>query len=527
MIKKDKQEIIDLLLEKFDCHRKFETDDFYYWINEYYKYNREEMSRWEFQAVKDYAVKHGTLPFIKIEDKIHNIRDEKEAEKKENKGFRLAKDVNLYNKNTNTGTYCRQKLIRYSKKYHNLEVYEYDVEVRSPASKPTDRVLVLSKKTKVLSINDKNYVLIGGNRWLSLKNWTGFARRYGHYVSENTVKKLMSLMLGNVEWLDSIGEIEPMNISNPSARKANSLNEAVELECGAKPAKIIRRALSNDINEIISLYRLIDPNQIHNLTNFIKRNHAKLDKLINSASYNYSKSQSLLYFYYLSKDSRLMNNSHIAKDYIRMSEQEGLKINLNISSARTIKDRHDEISRAIVERSRDKSKLRVAKAYPRIKEAPGMEIELIRSAERLNLESTILHHCVHSYKRSVNNGSCAIYSLLFDEERYTLEVRAKKIEQPESDGEEPVEHKYEYTAAQLRGKYNCNPPLEMEQYFRDFCNEHNFKFIEGRIVFVDKNPEKKKTAATEKKKPEIKQVGEEILSVLLSKTITTDRELPF
>lgn len=524
MIKEDKKEIIDLLLEKFKCDREFETDDFYYWINENYHYNGEELNREEFQAVKDYAVKHGTLPFIKIQDKIDKIREEKEGVKESMSWHKS----NLHNKNTNTGTYCRQKLIRYSKKYHNLVVYVYDVEVRSPASKPIERVLVMSKKHKIFSVNDKNYVLIGGNRWLSLKNWSGFAHSTDNFITDKVVKKLMNLMLGNPGWIENAFiEIDSTNISNPSARKANSLNEAVEFECGAKPAKIIRRALGNDINEIISLYRLIDPNQIHNLTNFIKRNHAKLDKLINSASYNHSKAQSLLYFYYLSKDSRLMNNSHIAKDYIRMSGQEGLKINLNISSERTIKDRHDEISRAIVERSRDKSKLRVAKAYPRIKEAPGMEIELIKSAERLNLESTILHHCVHSYKRSINNGSCAIYSLLFDGERYTLEVRAKKVEQPASDGEEPVEDKYKYTAAQLRGKYNCNPPLEMEQYFRDFCNEHNFKFIEGRIVFVDKNPENKEAAAPEKKKPEIKQVGEEILSVLLSKTMTLDRELPF
>lgn len=526
MIKEDKKEIIDLLLEKFECDRHFETDDFYYWINEYYRYNGQELNRDEFQVVKDYAVKHGTLPFIKIEDKIENIRLQKatkEAKKESGKEISIGRSTNLYNKNTSTGTHCRQKIIRYSKKYHNLEVYYYDVDVRSPATKPTDRVLVLAKRHKIFSVNDKNYVLMNGNRWLSLKNWSGFSKISPSFITEKVVRKLMNLMLGNPGWIDSFKEINSINISNKSSRKARSLEEAVEIECGARPAKIIKRALNNDINEIVSLYRLIDPNQIHNLTNFIKRNHDKLNVLLNSASYNYSKSKSIFYFYYLSKDSRLMNDSHIAHDYIRMSEQEGLKINLNISSARTIKDRHDEISRAIVERNKDKSKLRVAKVYPRINKAPGMEIELIRSAERLNLESKMLSHCVHSYKSTVNKGNCAIYSLLFGEERYTLEVRAKKIEV--LNGDEEPEEKFELTANQLRGKYNCNPPLEMEKYFKELCHKHDLKMPEGKIKFEKKKQEKK--TETDKKKEKVKQLGEEILSVLISKTMTTDRELPF
>lgn len=219
-----------------------------------------------------------------------------------------------------------------------------------------------------------------------------------------------------------------------------------------------------------------------------------------------------------------MADSHIVKDYIRMSEQEGQKINLNISSARTIKSRHDEISRAIVERNKDKSRLKVARVYPRIKKAPSMEIELIRSAERLNLESKMLNHCVHSYKSSVNSGKCAIYSLLFGEERYTLEVRANIIKPTKED--DNSEEKVELIANQLRGKYNCSPPLEMEKYFREMCNEHNLKLPEKTITFVENKP-KNKESESENKKKEVEQIGEEILSVLLGRTIVTDRELPF
>jgi len=527
MIKKDKQEVIDLLLENFQHDREFETEDFYYWIKEIYRYSGDEVNREEFQAVKDYAIKHGTLPFIKINDKIADIRLVKairESKKESGREVSTSRRINLYNKNTDTGTYCRQIIIRYSKKYHNLDVYDFEIEVRAPASKPISRVLVMTKKQKIFSVNDKNYVLIGGRRWLSLKNWSGFSNRSPKFITEKVVKKLMSLMLGSANLIDEFNDIKSINISNSSARKAKSIDEAIQNECGAKPAKIIKRALSNDVNEIISLYRLIDPNQVHNLTNFIKRNHDKLNKLLNSDSYSHRKSNSLLFFYYLSKDNRLINKSDIAHDYIRMSEQEGLKINLNISSARTIKNRHDEISRAIVERNKDKSRLRVSKDYPRISKAPGMEIELIRSAERLNLESKILNHCVHSYKSSVNSGSCAIYSLLFEGERYTLEVKSNKIETPK--GEEKPEVKIELSVNQLRGKYNCNPPLGMEKYFKELCDENQFKIPRGRVVFEPKNLENKKSEQ-ENKIEEVKQVGEGILSVLIHNTMTTDRELPF
>lgn len=508
-MREDRKEIIDELLKNFDKHRHFETDKFLYWIKDDYYYDGKKVTRDEFTHIKDYAVKHGTLPFISIKKKIRELRESRKDSKKDVDFSPFASPMQSSNHHdiVNTNTYCRQRIVRYSKSYENIDVYDYDIEVRSPARAKVKRVLVFSRKTKLFSVNDKNYVLIKGNRWLSLKNWHGFKMHdWSGMISNRLTVMLLSMMLGGKKWIEEFEEPTPYYISNKNSRKANSLDEAINLECGMTPPKTIKRALLNDVNEIINLYNMIDENKIHYLTNFIKRNHETLSSLLEQSYY--SKGETILFYYFLSKDNRCDRN--VFHDYMRMLKEEGQKINLNVSSYTTIKRNHDNLSRIILDRNKDKRRLQVSKIYPKIESIPGIEVEMIKKADRLDEESKMLHHCVHGYKSSINKGHCAIYSLVHDGERYTLEVQASK--KTAEDGKED----YEFNINQLKGKYNCAPPESMKRGLQKMCENHEIILNDNQVRFVDKiiKIEDKKTPELVETK--IEQIGEAILKTLVS-----------
>lgn len=519
-MRQDRKDIIEEFLKTFKFDRNFETDKFIYWIKESYSYDGQSMNRDEFQCVKDYAIKYGTLPFLTLKEK----EEENSTESDEHISY------NRMNRNTRTNTHSRQQILRYSKSYGNVEFYSFDQEVRATTRNDSGRILVMSKKRKLFSINDKNYVLINGNRWLSLKNVSGFINRNVEIRGRFGLMLLNMMLGGDKNWIlnledkaDKSGMEQSYNISNKSSRVSGSLDEAVAFECGTVPPKIIMKYFNDNVNEVINLYNLIEHNKVHYLTNFIKKNIEILKKLSKSGT-GYSKSTNLLFYYFASRDNRCDISTFA--DYIRMLQQEGGKINLNISSYVTIKSKHDEISRVILEKNRDKRKLRVSNVYPKIESIPGIEVELIKSADRLNFESEMLHHCVHGYKQSINNGSCAIYSLVHDGERYTLEVRAKKLETPEQSEDEKSEDKYELKINQLRGKYNCNPPTSMKEHLERMCENNELILSDRSVTFVDRVKEKERRER-EEPKVEVQQIGEKILEHFLKNSVRAFENTPF
>jgi hypothetical protein len=524
-MKKEIKDLVDELLKGFKHDIEFETDDFLYWIRETYHYNGQEVSREQFQRVKDYAVKHGTLPFIKFQERLDKLSDET------NGLGEYAKQLRDKDRYRNTNTYSVQNIIRYSKKYKNLDVYDFHIRIKSGFHRiKSNRVLCLTKKIKLFSINYKDYVLINGNRWLSLKNWARFIGKRC-YITPKIVKMLLKLMLSGNKWIDELDEVNSINISNSSSRASESLDKAFESECGAKVPKTIRRALNNNMNDIIKLYNFIEPNQIHYLTNFIKRNHETIDNVLKLNDYGLRGMCGpvlIIYLYYLSRDNRLIDKHDIVNDYLIMIENEPEKINLNISSYKTIKSKHDELSNRILERARAKGRLRVSKVYPKLSSIPGVvDVELIKSVDRLNTESLVLHHCVHTYKSLINTGDCAIYSLVYRDERYTLEVRAHKKLEPvdKLDKNEGAEAEYKLQVNQLKGRYNCNPPKSMKKYIQMMCDNHELILPDSGIVFEDKvnKKEPKNTHST----TVVKQIGEDILKDFIKIAVKEKEDLPF
>ncbi|MEK6828866.1 MAG: PcfJ domain-containing protein [Nanoarchaeota archaeon] len=501
------KEIIDTFLEDFKYNLHFENEHFIYWIKGDFFYDNFSVDREEFELIKRYAAYNGTLPCVTRREK------KRDGEKTDDNGdwrYQSYSDARL-----KTGTYSREYILRYSKTYGALEYYTSYKEVRAGAKNKHNRVLVMNKVEKKFVVTNKGFVRID-KRWLSLKNWYGIQSRCSHFINEKLMMLFMTSMLGKKEWIQELKSVDgSILISNKNARKSTSLEDAVNLECGARPAKIFSKIMSDDFsfvyyNHVISLYKLIEPNKIHHITNFIKRNQDRIEDLLYET--NKDKGEFILFLYFLSRDNRCETNEMF--DYFKMLRENNMKINLDISSYVTLKARHDELSRKILVRKKVKGgrgRLKVGKVYPDIKSMPELGVEKIKSVQRLNRESEMLHHCVHSYKERINSGECAIYSLLFDEEIYTLQVVAEKINSPIIEFNDCVnvvktedrEEKYNLRMVQLRGKHNCNPPEEMRDVLDKMCVKNNILPVsDSRIYFEKVQREKKK---------EIVQIGEQIL----------------
>lgn len=178
---------------------------------------------------------------------------------------------------------------------------------------------------------------------------------------------------------------------------------------GTKVPEVLKMFI---IDEVLALYKTIkDFNQINKLCQFI------------------AKEEDPSYDLYETIAEMLFGNCHdrwLVQDAIGDSltlKKRG--ISFSVTSKKRWIDDHNKAT-----------KLRMLAGVPEIevgdvyKEAlKGLEYpcELIESKDRLVQESVELHHCVATYANKINAGTCAIFSIEFEEKRYTLEVQAQRI----------------------------------------------------------------------------------------------------
>ena len=77
---------------------------------------------------------------------------------------------------------------------------------------------------------------------------------------------------------------------------------------------------------------------------------------------------------------------------------------------------------------------------------------MINQEARLQKEGLVQNNCVYSYKETINNGMIAIFSLLYENQRYTLEIGYNKRKNA----------KNLYTLRQVKGKNNTEASNEVK-----------------------------------------------------------------
>jgi len=488
------KEIVNLTIHELKPNRMFETDHFIYWVKSYYREDGDSIDRKRFKELEKYVVENQKLPFNP--------------------------ELGVYD----TRTYGEEKILRYSKTFKTLEYYNVEKKLRAVTTNSSNKILSLCKKKHFFKINERNYVKLGINRWLSLRNWQNLR------VEDDLKRALLKLMLRR-SWVDRL-VVRYYEIPNKESRKAKSINDLVEI-CGMERiAKLVANVVG-DLDGIAFINNVVDKNQIHKITNFLKQNREILEKVLKNKmdAYRNHRGFLVLFYYFLSRDNRC--NPQILWDYLEMLAQENRKINLNISSYATIKRNHDELSREIVYNKNTGGEIKVSDEFPKLKSAAGINVELIEDVKRLDLESKILHHCVHSYKDRINEGACVIYSIEHAKERYTLQLSKEGADniwwERDDDKEKKKDKEPKFYVQQLKGLYNCNPPIEMKSSLELFFKENNLPPVDKSYIILDNGLEK------DEKKEEIEQKGVKILEDVLSGEIEDeagpnrgyDQDLPF
>lgn len=431
------KKIVKKFNKNYPPDKAFETEHFLYWIRERYTgVAYKEVSEEKFKELRDYVSKNSKLPGT---DAIHN-----------------------------TGVESYQKILRYSKKYDQLEYYNTTSELRANNYQSNGKVVIMDRKYVVFKVNSNGFVSLGRKCWLSLKNWNHLTVSLKHDV----VRLLMNTMLRSN--IASEIEIKPYDISNSVSRYVETPEDLVKKVSGSKPPKIFNKVF-DCFYELAKFNKIIEPNQIHMMTNFFRKNKYDLKNLIDASIFGLSNPYDLFYYYFVCKDNRC--DITVVRDYCEMLESQDMKINLNIRSFQSIKNKHDELSRYILANSSGGSKLKVSRKFKELKSTDDIEVVMIKTSNRLDDESLALRHCVHSYKTNVNKGDCAIYSLKYDDESFTLELRLYK-----DDSTGKISHRIN----QLRGLRNCNPPKSMINPLKEFIRINGlFPLEKSSISFGD------------------------------------------
>ena len=121
----------------------------------------------------------------------------------------------------------------------------------------------------------------------------------------------------------------------------------------------------------------------------------------------------------------LDTKENLLHDYLRMSGKTDTYYRLSIKSIRKIWEHHDTlIPRYLAKVCRGRL------AIP--KESPFSDVylpepyEKITTKKRLCEEGIRNRNCVASYISLINEGKCVIFSILWKEKRYTIEIRVKR-----------------------------------------------------------------------------------------------------
>lgn len=458
-MQREKEDILKEIFSHRTPVKHFETETNIYWVlfTEYI-YDYKKVSEEKFEEIKQYVLKNKTTPAAEYKRKKYPNKHLEELKSSSNYDFysNLGKEYE-YIKSTKK----EEVILRYSKNYDSLDLYTVSQEIRCPMARKDKKMLVLTKTDRHFLINKNNFTRFNSpskTQWLSLKNVNRFNSNFYGLIGPEAIKLLIFNTIKK-GWVKNLDINKPYYLSNKIARNSNSFDEAVFNACGTKPSKNIIKFFEGDINNVIGLYSLLDSSQIHYLTNFAKNNLEKIHSLT-SGNYKF-----FLFYYFLVKDNRL--EYRLFNDYLNMLIQSGEKINLKISSSSTISKKHDELSKKILFNLNKKDcKLGVKRIFPEIKSFQNFEVEKIKSLSRLNYESEIQHHCVHSYSEKIKRGSCAIYSIIFEDNRYTLEINKRKNGNKD----------FELYLAQLKGKFNSSAPNNIEPYLKKICEKYNIKF---------------------------------------------------
>lgn len=110
-------------------------------------------------------------------------------------------------------------------------------------------------------------------------------------------------------------------------------------------------------------------------------------------------------------------------DYCNMLDALHLPYPISFRSPKKVKEAHDDLIPVFISKKR-LPKMKIDKKYASLK--LPQEFERITTTKRLKEESLLQKHCVYSYIPYINQGRSVMYSTIYNGQRYTIEIIAKR-----------------------------------------------------------------------------------------------------
>lgn len=224
--------------------------------------------------------------------------------------------------------------------------------------------------------------------------------------------------------------------------------QVIENRLGIKIPKALRGFIPEDLNVLFSV--LEDTNQANKICQMISKHKTEINNPANITQDN------TLYTYI--GLALGISQYWLVRDWMKELYVLGKKTNLSITSEKRIREEHTRNSRIVT--LMGVKAIKTADIYKQImNEFPIPEAELIDHKDRLLQEGIEQDHCVVTYADSINKGNCAIISMMYNDKRYTMEVK--------------YTNKSKFIVSQIQSKQNQGRPKELADIMTSYLDNIN------------------------------------------------------
>lgn len=147
---------------------------------------------------------------------------------------------------------------------------------------------------------------------------------------------------------------------------------------------------------------------------------------------------------------------YMIDDYVYMTWKyvSPKKFNLKLKSYNALIREHDNIILLINNKRTPSLKIPKDSVFKNVKLPENFE--RIKTKNRLLMESHMQKHCVASYAEFINKDKCSIYSTIYNDKRYTIEIRKRRNK---------------FYIAQIKGMFNADAPSELIEFINSKLNK--------------------------------------------------------
>jgi hypothetical protein len=330
--------------------------------------------------------------------------------------------------------YDRYMTVLYNKIKNKIAVSYFDVGFRWAQSKL--RYYPLKRNHHIVTLSNTLHIIIPQSR-----NFTGGVRAYkGEIVDKELIKILCDIPyepcdLFNITYRGLIGTKTPA--------------EAIEKQHGVKIPRAIQQRFKND--EMIQMCRLFeekDFNKICQVLATIPIVDKEKEKV-----YIYEKPMfvSIMSKIWLNTDIGEGNNNYtdfgLIRDFMHECDKLKIKPSMKMKSRARLETEHRRNTRLIM--AKGTPEIKPDECYKDLLVGLPYKYEFIDKKERLIAETVEQDHCVATYASKINSGGCGIYSIIYEGQRWTLELN-KHL------------HSDAFVIAQCRGIRNQDAPAELK-----------------------------------------------------------------